>query len=298
VYLSSHQYFFLSILDEICKIDFYRKIQYFYIKKKYLYNYLKYILVKLSLNMDPKNCSVFILEDESVQLELLKVLLKDLGYTDVKTAQNYDQALEVLDHSFPNIALLDINLQTDKSGLDVAREIAKIKNIPLIFLTSNFFEDVYEEAKKVGPVSFLNKDLSSLKLKQAIELALLGKPDKELSIPKQPENTAVKTSSIFIRSGNNLKKVKISDISFAETEGRYINIYTKTGQKHVSHLSLKDLKELLPAQQFVRIHQSTIVNHEMIDSINTNENFILIQGKQLSIGRSYRKNLINRLKII
>lgn len=248
--------------------------------------------------MDPKNCSVFVLEDESVQLELLKVLLNDLGYTDIKTAQNYEQSLEILDHSFPNIAILDINLNTNKTGLDVARAISKVKNIPLIFLTSNFFEEVYEEAKKVGPVSFLNKDLSSLKLKQAIELALLGKPNKNntFSNPVEPEKP--KTNSIFIRSGNNLKKVKIPEISFAETEGRYINIYTKHGQKYVSHLSLKDLKELLPSQQFVRIHQSTIVNQEMIDSINTNENFIVIQSKKLSIGRSYRKNLINRLKII
>jgi DNA-binding LytR/AlgR family response regulator len=63
----------------------------------------------------------------------------------------------------------------------------------------------------------------------------------------------------------------------------------KPGEKILTLDSMKKMEELLPGQQFVRVHKSYIVNIKHIDSIERNRIFI---GKTvIPIGDTYRENL-------
>lgn len=74
--------------------------------------------------------------------------------------------------------------------------------------------------------------------------------------------------------------------------GNYVEIHTTAHKKHISYKSLKDLIESLP-QEFMRVHNSYIVNLNNIESFEDNQ---LISGDLKVTGaKSYRDCLTNTL---
>ena len=59
--------------------------------------------------------------------------------------------------------------------------------------------------------------------------------------------------------------------------------------------ALADLEEKLGQKEFIRVHQSYMVNIKKIESLNPVRNIIVVKGEELPIGRSYKKNLLNRI---
>ena len=93
---------------------------------------------------------------------------------------------------------------------------------------------------------------------------------------------------IFIKSDKNLIRLNYSDIYLIEGMKDYVVFYTEK-EKHVVYHTLKKLEETLP-EQFIRIHNSDIVNLEKIKKIKDNHVYIL--DKNISIGNKYRENFL------
>jgi DNA-binding LytR/AlgR family response regulator len=77
----------------------------------------------------------------------------------------------------------------------------------------------------------------------------------------------------------------LNDILYAESVGNYVSVYAE-GKKIIAYLTMKSLESQLPADDFIKIHQSYLVNCSKIDAIEGNE--IKIGGKSLPISRNYR----------
>lgn len=115
---------------------------------------------------------ILIVEDEPiVALDIERTLLK-LGYNVMDIVTNYDDALLSIDSNVPDIIFMDINLSESKSGIELAKEIKKTKNIPVIYLTAFSDDDTMQEAIDTNPVSYLLKPFKREALKSSILLGI------------------------------------------------------------------------------------------------------------------------------
>jgi YesN/AraC family two-component response regulator len=108
-----------------------------------------------------KTIKVMIIEDEAFIAMWLKRELESHGYEVCGTASNRIDALKIVDEHKPDLGIFDIYLRDNEDGISLAREIRKIHPIGLIFLTGYADSDVKENAKKLDPISFLVKPVSS-----------------------------------------------------------------------------------------------------------------------------------------
>ncbi len=229
------------------------------------------------------NARILIVEDDfSFEVEL-EMMLESLGYRNICKVNSGEKALEKLKEDVPHLILMDINLEGKLSGIDVAKKIQD-KKIPIIFLTAFRDEVHFEEAKALLPEAYLNKPFDEVVLKRTIELALARSKAREKSIDE---------TSLFIRHGGKLVKVEKSDVLWIRAEGNYCNLYTDQ-KRFVMKISLVKLKCKFPGESFIRCHRNIIVQVGKIDRIDMVANKVHINGIQLPLGSTFRKDVLNQ----
>jgi len=122
--------------------------------------------------MELQKTKVLIVEDDGIIAEDLNSLLFEKGYSVVGVAHTGEDALEMLGTRQPDFALLDINLGSGLSGLDVAKTIHEKIELPYIFLTSFDDEKTLEQAQSYGPYGYIVKPYQERTLLATIKTAI------------------------------------------------------------------------------------------------------------------------------
>jgi DNA-binding NarL/FixJ family response regulator len=115
---------------------------------------------------------VLIVEDEPLIAKNIGMYLNNNDYEVSAIAYDPDEAIFQLKKHGPDFAILDINLESDKDGIDIAEYINRNNFIPFIYLTSYSDKDTLERAKKTNPVGFIVKPFNEKTLYATIEIAL------------------------------------------------------------------------------------------------------------------------------
>ena len=89
----------------------------------------------------------------------------------------------------------------------------------------------------------------------------------------------------FIKTDKKIVKLHFDSIAVIKGLGNYVQIITIENIKHTYYKSLKDLIDVLP-NEFMRVHNSFIVNLTNIDSIE--DNHIIAKGNKITIGKTYK----------
>ncbi len=188
--------------------------------------------------------------------------------------------MDVLQKQSVDLFFLDIQMP-EITGLSLLKIM---KKKPLVVLTTAYSEYALE-SYELDVVDYLLKPITFDRFLQAIDKvnsrinSLSTQPEKIVPNPSQP--------FIFIKDGTKLVKVRWEDILYIEGLKDYVTIHTKQ-QKVVSLQRLKLMEEQLPADQFIRIHNSFIVALSAIDTIHKNE--VHIGLATLPISDSYKKS--------
>lgn len=238
---------------------------------------------------------ILIVEDELIIAMQLSDLLEELGYEVLKSVTNYDSAVECLRKGEPDFAILDIQLEGKKTGIDLAKYIKNTINIPFIFLTSNADPDTVNQAKKLNPPAYLVKPFSKDDLYTSIELALYN---YQTNVPNNTQDKAspnlIVKDAFFVKSKNLFHKIKFNEITFAKSEHIYVEIHTSQGKCHLLRSSMNLFFEGLPGN-FFRVHRSYIINLDFLEAINNL--YVIIKGCQIPVGKNYRDLLLQNINI-
>lgn len=125
-----------------------------------------------------KQEKILIVEDEpAIGLDIM-LNLERHGYEVVAIANDADYAFEVLEQERVDLAILDINLEGEKSGIDVAQVIDRDYGIPFIFLTSYSDKNTIAKAAETFPAGYLVKPFRTNDLAPAVRVALTCKTAK------------------------------------------------------------------------------------------------------------------------
>lgn len=150
---------------------------------------------------------ILIAEDENIIAKDIKKTLIKLGYQVVGSVRSGEQLLEQFTTSDPDLILMDINLEGSLSGIDVSRELRKIRDIPVIYLTALADNDTLHDAKYTEPYGYIVKPFDEDTLRTSIEMGLykfeMGQKLRERTIELEEER---------IKSDKLLRDILPSDI--------------------------------------------------------------------------------------
>jgi len=226
-----------------------------------------------------------IVEDELPAQNLLKNYLSKIP--DMQLLATFQSAMDANNYFKSNtvdLVFLDVNLP-DISGLDF---IKTVKNPPAIIMTTAYPEYAVSSFELDTIVDYLVKPFGFDRFLKAVNKA------EDRLIKKDVVNQTVE-DSIFLNVDKTLHKIILNDILFLESDRNYITIVTQT-QKLSFIDSLKNWNQKLPDLEFVQIHKSYIINAKYVTKISGNE--VYINTHRLPIGRTYKADLLKKLRII
>jgi two-component system response regulator LytT len=235
--------------------------------------------------------TIFVLEDDPLIAESIKMNLMELGHTVLEPASSKEEALDVLKSSKIDFAILDINIEGEQVGIVIGDYIDKFMNIPFIYLTANSDRDSINKASKTHPQSYLIKPFTTNDLYSAVQIAISNINDKNESF-EISEETKLLPDSVFIKVGNKHIKTKIEDVLYIKSSDKYIEIVTILGTYHVRS-NMEAILNILKGNKFLRVHRSYVINLLHLKEIK-GEN-ISINDFQIPIGRIYRVDLLKTI---
>lgn len=204
--------------------------------------------------------NVIAIDDEPLALQLVTGYIEKTPL--LKLAASFDNPVDAADFLTENpvdIIFLDIQMP-DLSGIEFSRIIGKGPKI--IFTTA--FEKYALEGYKLEVVDYLLKPFSYEEFLAAVNKAirLIKLEDKALQKVEANDNF------LFLKSDYKIKRINFNDILFIEGLKDYVKVHILNNPKPVLSLStLKQIETKLPADKFMRVHRSFIVNLDKIDTI-------------------------------
>ncbi len=219
------------------------------------------------------------IDDEPLALEIIRNHAFKVPFLSLEgTFDNPIKALEFIDQNTIDLIFLDINMP-DLTGFDLLKSI-KWNDLFIIFTTAH--NEYALKSYEVDAVDYLLKPFDFSRFLIAVNKVKERIFAQNKRIP----------DFLFLSSGYLQKKVFINDILFIKGEGNYVNYFTPT-EKIMVRSTIKEALNLIPDPLFVQVHRSYIVSLCHIDKIE--DNHIFIGSSRISIGASFRNNLMNRI---
>jgi len=129
---------------------------------------------------------ILIVEDEVIIATEVEYKIKSFGYDSLGIANSLDLIENILSKHTPDLLLMDINLNLDIDGIEIAQKIRATKNIPVIFMTSYSDTHTLERAQKANPYGYILKPYEDRNLKVTLEMAF-SKFEMELQIQESEQ---------------------------------------------------------------------------------------------------------------
>lgn len=239
-----------------------------------------------------KDLKILIVENDVAIQESLAEIVELLKHKVVGTVQSVATAKYMLAKN-PDLVLLDIHLNGDKSGIDFADLLSK-DGIPFIFITAFADADTVHQAVKTNPFGYIVKPFGLEDIYTAIQVAM----KTYVSLQKQADKEPIiinKDRTIFMKVNSSLVKIREDEILWAEARGDYV-IFKTDVTTFIVHSTMKNVINKLSSSIFLKVHRSYIVNlDKVVDIADSN---LLIEDKIIPISRSNMPLLLQRINIL
>lgn len=241
-----------------------------------------------------------IIEDDAVSREVLQGLLEKVPDIElIGVCSGGREGVQAINRLGPDLVFLDVQMP-EMDGFMVLAEVEPSKMPIVVFVTAN--EEYAVKAFEVHALDYLVKPCTEIRLKEALDhvrrqislhdggaiqqkvSALLN----DLKVEQRlPDRLAVKSLGRIIF-------VPFADIDWIEAADNYVNIHVGP-DSHMLRDTMNALESRLPAERFIRISRSTIVNIERIKELQPmfhGEYVVLLHnGTNLTLSRNYREKL-------
>lgn len=203
---------------------------------------------------------ILIVEDEPLITATIETALEKQGYIVVGDAESYSSAMEEIEQKRPDLILLDIQLEGDKDGIDLAVELDK-RQLSYLFLTSQTDPSTIDRVKEVKPVGFIAKPFTEAGLRSNIELAWHQMQKQRPATP------------LILRADGRTHKIPQEDILYLKAYDNYCYVATKS-ETHLTPITLKKVAGKLDPEVFVKAHRSYVVNIDQVTSVAQNSLYL------------------------
>jgi len=223
-------------------------------------------------------------DDEPLALDLLEDNIRQIPYLQLEAkCKNAIEAIEILRRENIDLIFLDIQMP----GLTGLQFIQSLTVKPMIILITAY--DQYAlEGFNLDVIDYLVKPVSFERFLKACEKAYQYQKLKKGGSAAEVE----KEDYFFIKCDNAIEKVYYKDLLLVEGMMNYVTLHT-TNRKMIVYMTIKSMLEQLPADKFLKVQKSYIVNLEAIKSIEGNA--LSVGNQKITIGQAYRDEVLSRI---
>lgn len=243
---------------------------------------------------------VLIVDDEPpARARLRKLLDGEEGVDLLGECANGADAIVAIERDAPDLVFLDVQMPA-LDGFHVL-EALDVAGLPaIVFVTG--FDEYALHAFEVHAVDYLLKPVGRERfhtaLARARERLALGDstaPDARLlALVAELRAARAGNDRLAVRHEGRVRFVRVGDVDWVEAAANYVRLHAHGGV-YVMRESMKSMEARLPADSFLRIHRSTIVNFDRVREIQPwfHGEFIafLADGTRLVVGQAYAGRL-------
>ncbi len=232
-----------------------------------------------------------VIDDEPFALELIKDYILRTPFLELAECfSNPFKALDYLNRVKVDLIFLDINMP-ELSGIELYKSLVAPPKV--IFTTA--YPEFAAESYEYNAVDYMVKPVKYERFLKAVNKASgLIHPAVEKQEASSPAQSIKEFKAhMFIKSGTQQIKVHPDDILYVEADGNYMCFHTDK-KKIMSLLTMKDVLEMLPADDFARIHKSYIIALKHLEAIEKHD--VVVSGKKIPIGVTFREHFLEFMR--
>lgn len=223
-------------------------------------------------------------------LSLLKLL--DFDISVIGECESVKEATTVALACKPDLVFLDINLP-DGNAFDFLKN-TKDLSFKTIFITAH--EEYALKALKFGAVDYLLKPLDIDDLEKALS--------KVIKTPIVTQKERIKNVSeilndvpqkIILSLQDSLQVINLKDLMYCKSDKGYTTFFLKTGKNYMASKSLKEFETLLNKADFIRPHQSYMVNLNFINKYDKSGVIYLHDNQKIPVSSRKKDDFISKL---
>lgn len=229
--------------------------------------------------------SCIVVDDEPLAVSKLQDYIERVPFLQCKESfTNGLKAFEYLRTHTVDLIFLDIQMP-ELTGIQLLKVL---QNKPAVILTTAYSEYALE-GYELEITDYLLKPISFDRFLKAVNKINPGNTTGE-SKGATGEPSA---DFIFVKTEYKLQKVMLKSILYVEGMKDYLRIHT-VEKPLMTLMSFQQLQELLPPDQFVRVHKSYLIAIDKIDTIERKS--VVIQKKLIPISDTYYEGFLSLLK--
>ncbi|MEO9021896.1 MAG: LytTR family DNA-binding domain-containing protein [Ginsengibacter sp.] len=230
-----------------------------------------------------------LVDDEPPALKILKSYVEEIDNLEFAgSCKNAFEAMAVLQEKPVDLMFLDIKMPK-LLGTEFFRTL---HNPPKVIFTTAFKEYALE-GFELDAVDYLLKPISLERFVKAISKLYSKSEMPPINIPES--NVPRSTSFLYFRVDRKMVKVKLDDILYIESLKDYVKIIRIIEKPLVVKQSISSLEEMLPENQFARIHRSYIIAINKVTAFTHQD--VEINQIEIPIGRLYNHQISKFSKI-
>lgn len=207
---------------------------------------------------------ILIVEDERLIAEDIKLSLNQFGYDVTSIVAYGENVVEAAREMRPDLALVDIKLRGQTTGLDAAKDLFEEMGTPIVFLTANANLNTIQQAAQSSPYGYLIKPFQERELQATIELALY-----------KHEMTQ------FLKDREHLLH------SVIDTDPNMIYVKDKQGRFAVVNQSFAGIFQMTPEEMMGKtldhLTEENRIHGELVDKLHGEEKHVFTTGERIHI---------------
>ena len=225
-----------------------------------------------------------IVDDEPVARKILSEFIEEINYLElIAKVDNPLKVGAVLSEQVTDLIFLDINMPK-MTGVEFLRSST---SLPPVILTTAYGEYALE-GFEWNVLDYLVKPFSFERFLKACNRA-----KEYLELKKIKDGSSKnETGYFYVKSNGRIEKIMYDELIYVEARQNYVLLHTES-KNLIVYLTLKAIEENLPAEVFLRIHKSTIINTNKI--MNIEGNLINMGTVQTVISQSLYEPVLEKL---
>ncbi len=238
------------------------------------------------MNSDKKFRTIIVDDEMYARRDLIELIDKFPCIEIIGEAKNIQSAVEIIEQLKPDLIFLDIQFPGE-TGFDLFEKTNV--NARVVFVTA--YNEYAIRAFEVNACDYLLKPVNPNRLEMTIKRILEYREELHTS-----GNAFNNEDSIYIQLNNYHYFIRIDTIIKITAADHFTEILTIKGQKGLSNKQLNEWQKCLPADSFIQVHRSSIINVNFIEKFVKTSNYsvgIKMQNidSPLPVSRKYLKQI-------
>ncbi len=227
-----------------------------------------------------RNLRCIAIDDEPMALLIIEQFCRRKGGIELTTFSEPKIGLEEIRRSEPDLVFLDIQMNSI-NGLEIADTLPEKS----CFIFTTAYAQYAIEGFNLDAVDFLHKPFSYERFVVAVEKALRRIESKR----------NLSSECLMVKQEYNNVNIPLSDILYIEAMGNYVKIFRKSGGHVLTRTNLKNITDILPVRDFLRIHRSYVISKSSVVSFSRSKVEIDGYSGELPIGSQYVVTVMDNL---